>query len=339
MMLPGIALALHPVEQADFLPPDLYSRLQQLPYSFFHEIPLPLNGNSTWPEVLLETRAEVLISGWETPPLPPDFPVGKAGQLHYVCHLAGTVRKLVPRSLIERGLVVTNWGSSIGRTVAECTLLLMLSALRRSSHWAIAMHREGQWKDRRTVITQSLLGRSVGIHGFGAIARDLVPMIKPFGGKISAFSPSVPDALLEAHGVTRAKSLEELFSENDVIVELAAYTKQNHHIVTEEILRCIRPGGVFVNVGRGAVVDETALVRVAREGNIQIALDVYEVEPLPIDSGLRGLPNVTLLPHLGGPTKDRRRDCGLVAVENLKRYLTGSPLEGEVTLEVYDRAT
>jgi phosphoglycerate dehydrogenase-like enzyme len=87
------------------------------------------------------------------------------------------------------------------------------------------------------------------------------------------------------------------------------------------------------------VVDEADLLRVAREGRLQIALDVFEHEPLPADSPLRGLPNVTLLPHLAGPTRDRRRDAGALALKNLRAYLRGEPLEAVVTLEVYDRST
>jgi phosphoglycerate dehydrogenase-like enzyme len=241
--------------------------------------------------------------------------------------------------LIERGLRVTNWGGSVSRTVSECTLLLILGAMRRVSAWSISMHLDRKWKDRDTVVTQSLFGRSVGIHGFGLIAQKLVPLLRPFGVSISVYSPNVPEALLAEHGVTRCASLEELFSQNDVLVELAAYTPQNHHVITENLLRLIRPGGVFVNVGRGAVVEETALVRVARDGQIQVALDVYEQEPLSAESPLRGLTNVLLLPHLGGPTKDRRRDSGEFALANLRRYYAGQPLEAEVTLEVYDRAT
>ncbi len=86
-------------------------------------------------------------------------------------------------------------------------------------------------------------------------------------------------------------------------------------------------------------MDEAALARVAAEGHIEVALDVYEVEPLPTDSPLRGLPNVTLLPHLGGPTKDRRRDSGALCCNNLQRYLAGRPLEAEITLDIYDRTT
>jgi phosphoglycerate dehydrogenase-like enzyme len=151
----------------------------------------------------------------------------------------------------------------------------------------------------------------------------------------------VPDTLLAEHGVERSGSLEDLFSGSDVIIELAAYSPKNHHIVTEKLLRSIRPGGVFVNIGRGAVVDEAALVRVAREraDDLQVALDVYETEPLPKDSPLRGLPNVALLPHIAGPTKDRRRDSTALALDNLEKFVRGEEIPGLITPEIYDRST
>ncbi len=149
----------------------------------------------------------------------------------------------------------------------------------------------------------------------------------------------MPDEVFSSFGVKRLASLEELFAESDVVVELAAATPENYHIVTENHLRLIPEGGVFVNVGRGCVVDEGGLLRVAREGRLQIALDVFEQEPLSADSPLRGLPNVTLLPHLGGPTRDRRRDAGAFALKNLRAFLRGEPLDAVVTLEVYDRSS
>lgn len=335
---PALLCALNEYERLDFFPEDIWRRVQGLPFRFEH-LRLPLHNCKELPDYLSEAGAEVLVSCWATPPLPEDLPVGGPGQLRYVCHLAGSVKSLVPRVLIERGLKVTNWGGSISRTVSECALLLILSALRRSSYWTMAMHLEGRWKDKYKVVTESLFGRTVGFHGFGAIARELVALLRPFGVRISAYSPNVTDDVFAHYGVERSDSIEGLFAGNDILVELAASTPQTFHSVNESILRLIRPGGVFVNVGRGAVVDEAALARVAAEGNIQVALDVFEVEPLPVDSPLRGLSNVTLLPHLGGPTKDRRRDCGLLGFENLQRYAQGRPLEAEVSLEVYDRAT
>ena len=86
------------------------------------------------------------------------------------------------------------------------------------------------------------------------------------------------------------------------------------------------------------VVDEDALVRASKRG-LHIGLDVYQNEPLPVDSPLRSLDNITLLPHLGGPTPDRRRDCGELCLANLEAYLNDKPLTNLIDLNTYDRAT
>lgn len=330
-------IALSDQEAADFFPGALGEELQKLlPDS--RRVRLPLASAEDWVRLWRETPAEILVSAWQSPSLNGALTLADLKSLRYVCYLAGSVRKLVPRELVNQGVIVTNWGNSIAATVAECTLMLTLMALRRASHWAIAMHREAAWKNGAPD-TQSLIGRRVGLHGFGAISQALVPMLRPFTDSIHTYSPRVPDEILVQHGVKRSQSLEELFSTSDIIVELAAATPENFRIVTESHLRLIPEGGVFVNVGRGCVVDEAALARVAREGKLQIALDVYEQEPLPADSPFRGLANVTLLPHLGGPTRDRRRDSGALALKNLRAYLRGEPQEAVVSLDIYDRST
>jgi phosphoglycerate dehydrogenase-like enzyme len=330
-------VALSDVEAAEFFPGPMWAELESL-LPGFQRVRLPLDDPDAWPRLWREAPAEILISAWQTPPLNGPINAHELKSLRYVCYLAGSVRRLVPRELVANGLIVTNWGNSIAATVAECTLMLMLMALRRASHWAIAMHREGAWKDGATM-TQSLIGRRVGLHGFGVISQSLVPMLRPFTDHIQTYSPRVPDAVLKSLGVTRVNSLEKLFATSEVVVELAAATPENFHVVQESHLRMIPEGGVFVNVGRGCVVDEAALARVAREGKLQVALDVFGQEPLPVDSPLRGLANVTLLPHLGGPTRDRRRDCGALALKNLRAFLRGEPQEAVVTLDVYDRST
>jgi phosphoglycerate dehydrogenase-like enzyme len=330
-------IALSDLEIADFLPGPLWGELEEL-LPGYRRVRLPLRGADDWEQLWRGSPSDILISAWQTPSLNSTLQPADLKQLRYVCHLAGSIRKLVPRELIEQGLVVTNWGGSISATVAECTLMLILMALRRASHWAVAMHRDGGWKDGNT-FSQSLLGRRVGIHGFGSISQCLVPMLRPFTSQIQAYSPSMPDGIFSGLGVKRLATLEELFAESDVVVELAAATPENYHVVTEGHLRMIPKGGVFVNIGRGSVVDNDGLLRVARDGMLQIALDVFEQEPLPIDSPLRGLPNVTLLPHLGGPTRDRRRDAGALAVKNLRAFLRGETLDAVVTLEVYDRTS
>jgi phosphoglycerate dehydrogenase-like enzyme len=330
-------VALSDDEAADFFPGSMWAELAAL-LPGHRRVRLPLASTDDWVRLWREQPAEILVSAWQAPPLNGALRPEDLQSLRYVCYLAGSVRKAVPSDLMARGVVVTNWGASVAATVAECALMLTLMALRRAGYWAVAMHRDGAWKNSSTM-TQSLLGRRVGLHGFGSISRSLVPMLRPFTERIQAYSPHVSDSLLAREGVRRAGSLEELFSGSDVVVELAAATPDNHHLVKEGHLRMIPEGGVFVNVGRGCVVDEEGLVRVAREGRLQIALDVFEKEPLPADSPLRGLPNVTLLPHLGGPTRDRRCDSGRLALRNLRAFLRGEALEAVVTRDVYERST
>jgi phosphoglycerate dehydrogenase-like enzyme len=250
------------------------------------------------------------------------------------------VKRLVTRAHLERGLLVTNWGGSISRTVAECALFHILACLRNASHWAVAMHQPGTaaWKNGFTD-ARSLFGRSVGIHGFGPVARELVALLKPWGCPITVFAPDATADLARAHGVERAASLEALFAEHQIIVELAPLIPATTRIVDEKILRLIPPGGVFVNVGRGAVVDEVALLKIAQEKKIAVGLDVYGTEPLPADSGFRALPHVGLTPHIAGPTIDRYPDAGAFAAKNLRAYAEDRPLEAVITPEVYDFST
>jgi phosphoglycerate dehydrogenase-like enzyme len=320
-------------ELRDFLPEPLLSGARALAGRFEHLDPATMTEAQFY-SALQQADPEVLLTCWKTPPLPPRLP----SRLRYVCHLSGTVRKFVTRRHIEEGLLVTNWGGSISRIVAEWALFHMLSCLRRATHWTLELHRAGGWKDGRTE-SASLFGRRVGLHGFGRVARELVTLLAPFGCTVSAFAPDLDATTEECYGVSRALSLESLFADNEIIVELAPLIPETAGIVTERLLRLIRPGGVFVNVGRGAVVDEDALLRVAREGKILFGLDVFSIEPLPADSGLRGLSNVTLTPHLAGPTTERRRDAGEFAANNLRAYVEGRPLQAVITPQIYDTST
>ncbi|MEC5384451.1 hydroxyacid dehydrogenase [Uliginosibacterium sp. H3] len=323
-------------ERQHFLPAPLIDELLSLLPAHRIVDPLSLKADD-WATLLAEFRPQLIITGRKTPMLPDDIAIGGDG-LRYVCHLAGSVKHLVSDTHLRRGLLVSNWGNSVSRVMAECGLFLTIAALRRASHWALAMHREGSWKDGNTEFF-SLFERRVGLHGFGAIARELLRLIQPFGVKLQTWSPSVPEAELAALGVQRAASLEALFDDNEVVIELASLTPRNRGIVDEAMLRRLRPGSVFVNIGRGAVVDEAAMVRVAREGKVQFALDVFTEEPLPLDSGLRGLSNVTLLPHLAGPTTDRQRDAGAFALENIRRHLAGDLPTALIDAEAFARST
>jgi len=331
----SLLAVLTPTEVREFLPEPLLTQLRGLVPEFRLIDPTGMS-EAAFAIELARVNPDIVLGCWKTPPLPEALP----SRLRYVCYITGSVKKMISRAHLERGLIVSNWGGSISRTVAEAALFHMLACLRNASHWAIAMHQPGTaaWKNGLTD-ARSLFRRSVGIHGFGPVARELVGLLRPWGCPTTAFAPDLTAELAHAYGVERAASLDALFAENEIIVELAPLIPATTGLITERLLRLIRPGGVFVNVGRGAVVDEAALLRVARDGHISIGLDVYTPEPLPADSGLRALPRVSLTPHTAGPTIDRYPDAGAFAVKNLRAHVEGRPLEAVITPEIYDQSS
>jgi len=334
-----VVFALAPESREQFFPlfhPD------EFPAMDCHWLDSSSMKGSEWEKVLSKLQPTVLITGWGTPAIPESFAHAEDISLRYLCHLKGTVRNLVPRCLIERGVWVSNWGPSISYTVAEHALLLVLASLRNLPAWADVMDK---WPGRpypapkRFVRTNSLRGQRVGLHGFGSIARELVHLLKPFKVDLAAYSSGVPRAAFESQGVRCCGSLKELFSRSDIVIECEALTSENKATVNEEILLCLPKGAVFVNVGRGQIVDEEALIRVAAKCELRLGLDVYQREPLPAASGLHQLPCATLSPHIAGPTDDAYSVLWNHAMNNLRQYLMGAKIDSLVTLDIYDRST
>ncbi len=329
----SLVAVLTPPETENFFPEPLLAELRANAAEFQTIDPTMLSP-SDFKRALTEANPDVLVACWRTPMLPETLPP----RLKYVCYLAGSVKSIVTRRHLEQGLLLTNWGGAISRVVAEAALLHILACLRRATRWTFTMHREGGWKNGVTDAA-SLFERRVGLHGFGPVARELTRLLRPFNCTIQVFAPDVDHACESEYGVKRARSLEALFTDSDVVVEVAPLIPATAGIVTEKLLRLLAPGSVFVNVGRGAVVDEDALLAVAREGQVQFGLDVFTCEPLAPDHPLRGMANVFLTPHLAGPTVDRYPDATSLALRNLRAHAEGLPLEAIVTPEVYDRST
>jgi phosphoglycerate dehydrogenase-like enzyme len=289
-------------------------------------------GHEDWPSVLEDVQPDILVSCWKTPALPEAWLQRLDCPLRYVCHLTGSVRHVVPRSFLEDGGLVTNWGGIAAPQVAEHALLLALAALRNLPTWR-------RWDKTQIPATQTLFEKSVGIHGFGKVARCLVDLLRPFGVRARAYSDGVPASLMQSHGVTPAASLQELFSQSEVLFDCEALNELTELSVSDALLAALPDNAVFVNVGRGRIVDEDALAREAASGRITVAIDVVTHEPLPPDSPLATLPRVIYSPHIAGPTGDQFPHCGKLALENIRHYINHAPLDARVTLDIYDRAT
>ncbi|GAT33588.1 phosphoglycerate dehydrogenase [Terrimicrobium sacchariphilum] len=287
--------------------------------------------------LLRSIAPQVAVTSWSTPPFPKET-LAEVPTLQYVCHASGSVRNLIPRELLEQGLLVTNWGTLAADTVAEHALLLILSGLRRTPEWPDIIAGKRRWQPS-PIRTRTLYGKRVGIHGFGNVARSLVQLLRPFAARVSAFSTGVPLSYFTEYDVAPCESLEMLFASNEIIVDCEALNARTIGTVSRTIMELMPPGALFVNVGRGAIADETAIADLAASGRLYAALDVYQVDPIAPDSPLHAVDSIVKSPHIAGPTADQFPRCGELALHNIAAFLRGDPVSAKVTLEIYDRAT
>jgi phosphoglycerate dehydrogenase-like enzyme len=293
----------------------------------------------SWHHLLDVMRPQILVTGWQTPRLEPGHLAIHGGSIDYVCHLAGTVRHLVTREMPEAGLKISNWGALVAPQVAEHALLLTLGALRNLPAWHGFMRGSDTTRAKERLAPRTLYGKRVALHGFGAIAREFVRLLRPFNVALTVFSEGVPASFIREHGAVPAGSLPELARDADVFVTCEALTETTRLTINRDIFAALPDGAVFVNVGRGALVDEEALLAAMRTRGLRLASDVFTHEPLPAKSPFLGQPGALLSPHIAGPTPDVYPDCGERALANIANHLAGRPVTGLVTPEIFDRSS
>jgi len=221
-----------------------------------------------------------------------------------------------------RGIPVCNLPGTNARAVAELTLGLMLSVLRRIPSFDRAV-RAGNWTD---VGLQDgigeLGGRTVGLVGFGAIPKILAPILAAFGCTvIYTARTEVADA------IAPYRLFDQLLEEADMVSLHLPLVPDTRHIINTRSLHRMKAGSILINTGRGGLVDQSALAAALATGHIACAgLDVFEVEPPPVDDRILSLPNVVLTPHVGWLTTGTFDRSFALAAENCRRVLYEEPL-------------
>lgn len=230
-------------------------------------------------------------------------------------------------ALRARGIPVTNTPGVLTDDVADLAVLLLLSAARRLP----AMDRyvrEGGWSARKPLApARSVRGKVAGIFGFGRIGQAIAGRLAALGMQIRYYQPRpVPGAAVHGAAVPRADSLLALAQESDYLVLSAPATAATRHAVDAAVLEALGPQGTLVNIARGALVDEAAMIAALQAGTLgAAALDVFENEP-EVPPALRALENVVLTPHIGSLTVETRHAMGQLAVDNLLAHFAGQPL-------------
>jgi lactate dehydrogenase-like 2-hydroxyacid dehydrogenase len=220
----------------------------------------------------------------------------------------------------ERGIVVTNTPGVLDDDVADLTIALMLATIRQLPQ-AERYLRAGKWPGGAFPLTATLRDRTVGIIGMGRIGKAIARRLVGFGRPIAYHSRRpAPDVPFRYYG-----DLIEMAREVDVLVAIVPGGAETRHMINEEVLAALGPNGILVNVARGSVVDEEALIRALTNGTIAAAgLDVYEHEP-DVPQALLALENVVLLPHVASATQLTRRAMGQLVVDNLVAWTEGRP--------------
>jgi glyoxylate reductase len=218
----------------------------------------------------------------------------------------------------RRGVVVANTPDVLTEATAELTLALVLALLRRVAEGDRLVRRGGEWALAPTfMLGEGLAGKTLGIVGLGRIGREVARLAEAFGMRTVHTRGSGPYDELP---------LERLLAEADVVSVHAPLTVETRHLIGREELALMKPSAVLVNVARGPIVDEEALVGALRSGSIAgAALDVYEREP-EVHLGLLSLENVVLTPHLGSATLAAREAMGMLCASALEAIL----LEGRL---------
>ncbi|NHW46808.1 phosphoglycerate dehydrogenase [Paenarthrobacter sp. MSM-2-10-13] len=242
-----------------------------------------------------------------------------------------------PDSVLSAGfassVAITSGRSLHDGPVAEHALALVLAAVRRmdvlqESQKAATWNQpyNAAQSDPATEQLYTLDGAKVTIWGFGSIAGRLAPLLAALGADVTGVANSAG----ERYGfpVVSTDQLPEVLQATDVLVSILPATADTTDSLNEEILRSLPASAIFVNVGRGATVDEDALLAALTEGRLRVAaLDVTKVEPLPADSKLWAAPNLIITPHVAG---NRPKGSARLVTENVTALKEGKPLTNQV---------
>ncbi len=245
--------------------------------------------------------------------------LSKAPHLELVARAGVGVDNIDMAATAARGIKVVNAPTAATQSVAELTVAFCL-LLVRGLYPSIVSTKAGKWE--RGTHGRELSGKTVGFVGYGRIARAAAARMVPFGVTAIAFDPFVPKAV----DGTEMVPFDVLLERADIVSVHAAVTAENRHLLDARAFGRMKPGAVLVNVARGALVDEAALLAALGSGRLAgAALDVFEVEP-PMNKELLANPNVIATPHLGASTHDAQARAGTDTVDEVLRALRGEPL-------------
>ena len=273
-------------------------------------------------------EAEILYGGWIT-----DEQWARAHRLRWIqVPWAGVNTLLATIGSDRRGVAITSSSGIMADSVADHTMATIVMLARDLANQIRAQDRH-EWKRYETESPkrQILRGKTLGILGFGAIGRSLAIRARAFGMRVIAMKRTVDSVPAELDAVFTPTDLHSILAESDIVVVALPLTDATRGLIGRDELASMKPGAHFVNIARGGVVDESALIDALQSRSIAgAALDVFEREPLASDSPLWSMENVIVTPHSSGAFMGFGDASASLFIDNLGRWTRGEELHNVV---------
>lgn len=229
-------------------------------------------------------------------------------------------------ALNQRGILLCNTPEVLTETTADTAFALIMATQRRLVELANFV-RDGGWRAHigSEHFGVDVHGKTLGIVGAGRIGAAIARRGALGFGMPILYTAASSKPALEQHLGAQRRDLEKLLAEADIVCLSVPYNAETHHLIDADALARMKPTAALINIARGKVVDEPALIEALRSGGIRAAgLDVFTEEPQPADSPLAAMNNVVTTPHIGSATHETRESMTQLAVDNLLGALTGS---------------
>ncbi len=286
-------------------------------------------------------EADALITTWDSPYLSAET-MKQMQSVRIIAHCGGEVKKRFDTSLFRK-LVIVNTPGPMARPTAELGAAFLMYAARNIDHYRTALRKKSNRIYNHVHINggtaESLLGREVGMIGFGRIGRALVEMLRGFDVRWRVYDPFAPRQLAAGMPV-QFDSLNGVLKRSSLLTVTAAATEKTRHLLNRERLAMLRDGAVVINIARGSLIDLDALTQEVKSGRLRCALDVTDPEePLPVSHPLRTLPGAIMTPHIGGGGRHTRGEMADTAMDELQRFFSGEAVQHRVTTRMLSRMT
>lgn len=239
------------------------------------------------------------------------------------------------KTATEKGIPVVITPGANSLSVAEHTVALIF-AVAKDIRFSDAETRKGNFSVRSSYKAFELVGKRLGLIGFGIIGREVGRLCRCLGMKVSVYDPFVKRQDLEETGLLYYEHLDELLQESDIISIHTPLTEKTRNLMGRRELEMMKPEAVLINCSRGGVIDEDELIRILmRNGIGGAALDVFADEPLPREHKLLNLENVILTPHMAAQTKEAASRMATRAAEGVLAVLNGQKWPDVANPDVY----